>query len=249
MRRLVAATAAASGVLLAGCAGPADGDGTPVTVFAAASLQGAFEEIAAAFEAEHPDVDIRPIVTDGSNVLVTQIEEGAAPDIVATANEQTFDRIADDVSEARIFATNTLVIVTPPDAETPVSDLADLADPGLNVVLCAPEVPCGAASGTLLDSVGVELTPASEEQNVTAVLTKVATGVADAGLVYRTDVVGRDVGVLDATGADEVISRYPIGVLDAAPEPDAAAEFVDYVTGDSGRAVLEARGFGAGSTR
>ena len=80
-------------------------------------------------------------------------------------------------------------------------------------------------------------------------LTKVATGVADAGLVYRTDVVGRDVGVLDATGADEVISRYPIGVLDAAPEPDAAAEFVDYVTGDSGRAVLEARGFGAGSTR
>ncbi|MGO1410267.1 molybdate ABC transporter substrate-binding protein [Microbacterium sp. JB110] len=249
MRRLVAATAAASGVLLAGCAGPADGDGTPVTVFAAASLQGAFEEIAAAFEAEHPDVDIRPIVTDGSNVLVTQIEEGAAPDIVATANEQTFDRIADDVSEARIFATNTLVIVTPPDAETPVSDLADLADPGLNVVLCAPEVPCGAASGTLLDSAGVDVTPASEEQNVTAVLTKVETQVADAGLVYRTDVVGRDVGVLDATGADEVISRYPIGVLDAAPEPDAAAEFVDYVTGDSGRAVLEARGFGAGSTR
>ncbi|SJM52769.1 Molybdenum ABC transporter, periplasmic molybdenum-binding protein ModA (TC 3.A.1.8.1) [Frigoribacterium sp. JB110] len=245
----MAATAAASGVLLAGCAGPADGDGTPVTVFAAASLQGAFEEIAAAFEAEHPDVDIRPIVTDGSNVLVTQIEEGAAPDIVATANEQTFDRIADDVSEARIFATNTLVIVTPPDAETPVSDLADLADPGLNVVLCAPEVPCGAASGTLLDSAGVDVTPASEEQNVTAVLTKVETQVADAGLVYRTDVVGRDVGVLDATGADEVISRYPIGVLDAAPEPDAAAEFVDYVTGDSGRAVLEARGFGAGSTR
>lgn len=246
---LAAATVIASGVLLAGCGSSAHDGRTQVTVFAAASLQGAFEEIAADFEAEHPDVDIRPIVTDGSNVLVTQIEEGAMPDVVATANEETFDRIADDVADARIFATNTLVIATPPEGASPVADLADLADPELDVVLCAPEVPCGEASRTLLDSVGVDLTPASEEQNVTAVLTKVATGVADAGLVYRTDVVGRDVGVLDATGADEVISHYPIGVLDAAPEPDAAAEFVDYVTGDSGRAVLEARGFGAGSTR
>ncbi|WP_119697712.1 molybdate ABC transporter substrate-binding protein [Microbacterium halotolerans] len=249
MRHLAAVTAIASCVLLAGCGGSAEDGRTPVTVFAAASLQGAFEEIAADFEAEHPDVDIRPIVTDGSNVLITQIEEGAIPDVVATANEQTFDRITDDVSDARIFATNTLVIATPPDAESAVADLADLADPELDVVLCAPEVPCGAASRALLDSAGVEFTPASEEQNVTAVLTKVETRVADAGLVYRTDVVGRDVGVVDVTGADEVVNRYPIGVLDAAPEPDAAAQFVDYVTGDTGRAVLEAHGFGAGSTR
>lgn len=257
LRRALIASAvgAAATLALAACAagggdaGGESGDGgekTPVTVFAAASLQGAFEDLAAAFEEENPDIDIQPLVTDGSNVLVSQIQEGATPDVLATADERTMADAEDSMSDTAIFATNTLVIATPADADGKVSSLAELADPGVTTVLCAPEVPCGAASQTLLEAQGVDVTPASEEQNVTAVLTKVESGVADAGLVYRTDVVESDVEVIDAEGADDVVNRYPIGVLKDAPEPDAAQTFVDFITGSDGQAVLESYGFGGG---
>ncbi|MGO1769978.1 MAG: molybdate ABC transporter substrate-binding protein [Microbacterium sp.] len=255
---VVSSLGAVAALALAGCASGGEQDGgsgdqgadggekTPVTVFAAASLQGAFDELAAAFEEANPEIDIQPLVTDGSNVLVSQIQEGATPDILATADERTMADIEDAMSGTAIFATNTLVIATPAEADGKVSSLADLADPDVTVVLCAPEVPCGAASQTLLDDQGVEVTPASEEQNVTAVLTKVESGVADAGLVYRTDVVKSDVTVVDAEGADDVVNRYPIGVLSDAPEPEAAQEFVDFITGADGQAVLESYGFGGG---
>ena len=79
---------------------------------------------------------------------------------------------------------------------------------------------------------------------VSAVLTKVVAGEADAGLVYATDVAGRDdVAVIVPPGADEVIGRYPIAALrDSGP---AASAFVLFVTGSEGRRILAAHGFGA----
>jgi molybdate transport system substrate-binding protein len=113
-------------------------------------------------------------------------------------------------------------------------------------VLCAIEVPCGAASQKLLTNWGVEAAPASFEQNVTAVLTKVAADEADAGLVYRTDVQGRDdVEGIVPDGAENVVNRYPITALTASANPDAAAAFVAFVTGERARAILAAHGFGA----
>ncbi len=113
-------------------------------------------------------------------------------------------------------------------------------------MLCAPEVPCGAASQTLLSNAGVAVTPASSEQNVTAVLTKVAAGEADAGLVYATDVVGRDdVEAIVPAGADAVVNRYPIATLTDAPNPAAADAFVAFVLSDEGRAILADAGFRA----
>lgn len=238
--------AAAIGVvalaLLTACA-PAPDERTPLTVFAAASLHDAFEDIARAFEADRPDIDVRPIVSDGSSVLVTQLQEGAHADVLATADEQTMARAADLAGPAQVFATNTLVLVAP--AGGAVDELADLADPSLDVVLCAPEVPCGAASRALLERAGVAVEPASEEQNVTAVLTKVETGVADAGLVYRTDALGRDVEVVEPAEAADAVNRYPIAVLDDAREPDAAAAFAAFVSGPEGREILDRHGFGA----
>src|SRR5690606_7804736 len=113
------------------------------------------------------------------------------------------------------------------------------------LMLCAPEVPCGAASQRLLSRQGLTATPASLEQNVTAVLTKIAAGEADAGLVYRTDVEGRhDVASIVPDGADDIVNRYPIGVLSESGNPDAAAAFVAFVTGERGRAILASHGFG-----
>ncbi len=219
-----------------------------LTIVAAASLSAAFDEIAAAFEAAHPGVDIRPITYDGSSTLATQLIEGAPADVFASANETNLQRAvgAGLAAEGRVFATNTLVIAVPAGNPAGVESLEDLADPGLAVVLCDAAVPCGAASRTLLERAGVVATPSSLEQNVTAVLTKVAANEADAGLVYATDAAGRDdVEAIVPPQAAEVVNRYPLAALDGAPNPGAARAFIDFVLGPQGQAILERHGFGA----
>lgn len=243
---LVVATLAA----LAGCAAQpaepaASGDalsGT-VEVYAAASLQRSFDEIARAFEAAHPGVTVSPVY-DGSSTLATQIAEGAPAKVFASADEKNMAKVVDQAPEPQVFAGNTLVIAVPTGNPAGVETLADLAR--VTTVLCAPEVPCGAASQTLLSNAGVAVTAASSEQNVTAVLTKVAAGEADAGLVYATDVVGRgDVEAIVPAGADAVINRYPIASLSDAPNPRAAAAFVEFVFSDAGQRILADAGFRA----
>jgi molybdate transport system substrate-binding protein len=261
-RRLGTALALATTALaLASCAGTPDIGGAPpvgptsalsgeLTIYAAASLTASFDEIAAAFEAQHPEVAVRPVVYDGSSTLVTQLAAGAPADVFASADEVTMAHavevglVADD--DAVLFATNTLVIAVPVGNPAGVQSLDDLTRADVTLVLCAREVPCGAASQRLLTSQGVDAAPASLEQNVGAVLTKVATGEADAGLVYRTDVQGRDdVEGIVPDGSEHVVNRYPIAALTASANRDAASAFVAFVTGESGRAVLAARGFGA----
>ncbi len=253
MRTLRFATVLAAAVLLAGCASPAPAasdapaaedtlTGT-VQVYAAASLQRSFDEIARAFEQQNPGVTVSPVY-DGSSTLATQIGEGAPADVFASADEKNMAKVAAQAPDPQVFAANTLVIAVPAGNPGRVSTLADLAR--VTTVLCAPEVPCGAASQTLLSNAGVAVTPASSEQNVTAVLTKVAASEADAGLVYATDVVGRDdVEALVPEGADAVVNRYPIAALATAPNPDAAAAFVAFVLSDEGRTILTDAGFRA----
>lgn len=247
MRRPAVALAALV-LALTGCAAstpPASDDdmnGT-LTVYAAASLQASFDEIADAFTAQHPDVRISPVY-DGSSTLATQIAEGAPADVFAPADEATMAKVAELAPDPAVFATNTLVIVVPTGNPKRVASLADLS--GVVTVLCAPEVPCGAASARLLEGADVTVDPASLEQNVTAVLTKVAAGEADAGLVYATDVVGRDdVEAIVPEGSGGVVNRYPIAALKDAANPDAAAAFVAFVLSEPGQRILADRGFGA----
>ncbi len=243
-------TVVAVAALLAGCAGTspapaasADGPSGTVEVYAAASLQRSFDEIARAFEEQNPGITVTPVY-DGSSTLATQIGEGAPADVFASADEKNMVKVAAQAPDPRIFAGNTLVIAVPTGNPGSVQGLADLAR--VTTVLCAPEVPCGAASQTLLSNAGVAVTPASAEQNVTAVLTKVAAGEADAGLVYATDVVGRDdVEAIVPAGADAVVNRYPIAALSEAPNPDAAAAFVAFVLSDEGQRFLGDAGFRA----
>lgn len=263
MRRLLTATAAlaATTLFLAGCASTPAAQTTPtasaaatpelsgsLTISAAASLKTAFDEIAAAFEAENPGVDIAPITYDGSSTLATQIMEGATVDVFASADEKNMQKVVDAglASDPELFASNTLVIAVPAGNPAGIASLADLADPANTVVLCAAEVPCGAASQTLLQNAGLTVTPASLEQNVTAVLTKVAAGEADAGLVYATDVIGNDdVEAIVPDGAKDVVNHYPVVALDAATNGPVAAAFVAFVLGGEGQAILSDLGFGA----
>lgn len=266
MRRALAAVGFIAVALLAGgCAaqGPSDADPTatftatePVeeeltgelTIYAAASLKTAFDELATRFEARHPSLEVVPIVYDGSSTLATQIIEGAPVDVFASADEANMQKVVDEglADDPHLFATNTLVIATPVGDPGGVEDLSDLADDSVTVVLCAPEVPCGAASRKLLSDAGITVTPASYEQNVTAVLTKVAAGEADAGLVYATDVRDDpDVESIVPEGAGDVVNRYPIAALTDARNPAAAAAFAEFVLSPDGRAVLAQLGFGA----
>lgn len=219
-----------------------------LTIFAAASLKAAFDELSTRFEEQHPGLDVLPISYDGSSTLATQIIEGAPVDVFASADENNMQKVVDAglADDAQLFATNTLVLVVPAGNPGGVAGLEDLADPALTVVLCAAEVPCGTASATLLSNAGVTASVDSYEQNVTAVLTKVAAGEADAGLVYVTDAATTDeVDTVDAAGAAEVVNRYPIAALTDAPNPDAAAAFVEFVLGGEGQKVLGGLGFGA----
>lgn len=260
-RILLAAAAAASLILFAGCASsdappaaspvetePAGSELTgDLVIFAAASLGAAFDDIAVAFEESNPGVDVQPIRYDGSSTLATQIIEGASVDVFASADEANMTKVTDEglASGAELFATNTLVIAMPIGNPGGVEGLADLGDDSVTVVLCEVEVPCGAASQRLLDNAGVTVTPASREQNVTAVLTKVEAGEADAGLVYATDVIDRDVESIVPEGAEDVVNRYPIVALDDAPNPEVADAFVAFVLGPEGQAILASYGFGA----
>ncbi|GEL95241.1 molybdate ABC transporter substrate-binding protein [Cellulomonas composti] len=220
-------------------------------IFAAASLEPVFDELAAAFVAEHPGVTVDPITYDGSSTLATQLVEGATADVLATADEKNMQTVVDAglvSGEPQVFTTNTLQIVVPAGNPKNISSLADLAAltaDGGKVVLCAPEVPCGSASQKVLDAAGVSFTPASYEQNVTAVLTKVAGDEADAGLVYRTDVLKADDDVdgIDFPEAAEVVNRYPIATLTSATSTDVAEAFIAFVLSADGQELLAARGF------
>lgn len=232
----------------------ATGDAGPelsgeLTIFAAASLSGAFDELATRFEELNPALEVNPISYDGSSVLATQLIEGAAADVFASADEKNMAKVTDVdlATNAEAFATNTLQIAVAPGNPKGIESLADLTTPGLLVVVCAPEVPCGSAAQTLLGDDGVALTPASEEQNVTAVLTKVKSGEADAGLVYRTDVTaaGDAVTGVDIEGAERATNVYPIAAMNDAPNPVAADAFVAFVLSDAGQKVLADFGFGA----
>lgn len=244
------ATSAAGGAA-AGSTG--DAGLTTLTVLAAASLRDVFTELETTFEEQHPDVEV-VLSFAGSSDLADQIAAGAPADVFASADERTMARVveAGDAADPQVFATNTLALVTPPDDPAGVTTFADLAREDVAVVVCAPEVPCGAATDTVAQAAGVRIHRVSEEGSVTDVLAKVTAGEADAGLVYVTDarLAGDDVAVVDGDDATRTAlaaatNRYPVAVLTGSAHPDVAAAWVDLVTGADGRAALERAGFGA----
>lgn len=219
-------------------------------IMAAASLRASFDELVAEFVADNPGIDAPVVTYDGSSTLVTQLIEGAEAEIFASADQANMTKAleADLVpAEAEQFATNTLEIAVAPGNPAGIASLADLAAADLQVVLCAPEVPCGAAAGKALTAAGVTVTPVSEEQNVTAVLTKVAMGEADAGLVYRTDVLAADgdvEGIAFPEAAQAVNSYFIASLQEAATSPVATA-FVEFVLSARGQEILTSHGFSA----
>lgn len=253
MKTLLRSAAAAAIALTAAACGSGgsaeDPAAAPVTlhVFAAASLQEPFEELGEQFESEHEDVTVE-FSFAGSSTLVEQIQQGAPADVFASADTKNMDKLTDaglEEADPVAFTTNTLRIAVPAGNPAGVTDLASLTG-DLNLVVCAPEVPCGAATETVEEAAGLEFAPVSEEQSVTDVLNKVTSGEADAGLVYVTDVekAGDAVEGIDFPEAQEAVNTYPITTVDGSASPELGQEFVDLVTGEEGHKVLAGYGFG-----
>ncbi len=220
-----------------------------VTVFAAASLKSTFTELGAQFEEDNPGTTVS-FNFAGSSDLVSQLSQGAPADVFASADTANMAKAVEAglvSGEPVDFAANTLVIVTPPGNPRGIASFADLARSDSQVVVCAPQVPCGSATEKVERATGVTLTPVSEESAVTDVLGKITSGQADAGLVYVTDAsgAGDKVTVVPFPESSSAINTYPIAVLRGAADSTAAAKFVGLVTGSRGREVLSAAGFAA----
>ncbi|MFJ3407339.1 molybdate ABC transporter substrate-binding protein [Promicromonospora sp. NPDC090134] len=258
MRRTLSITTAALvlAAAVAGCGSGGSGDtaaaegaaagATTLTVYAAASLTATFEQIGEEFEQAHEGVQVE-FNFAGSSDLVAQIQEGAPADVFASADEANMDKLTADGLEGAepvAFASNTLQIAVPPGNPAGVADLGDLAG-DLNLVICAPEVPCGAATQKVAGSAGVKLAPVSEEQSVTDVLAKVTTGEADAGLVYVTDVIGAgdEVEGIEFPESAAAVNVYPIAPVADSANAGLAQEFVDLVLAEGGQTVLRDAGF------
>lgn len=245
---LVATALAAGSVGASSCARPAPEAGVTVTVLAAASLQDSFTALAERFEADRPGTDIR-LVLGPSNGLASQVLQGAPADVLATASAATMERVTAEglVLAPVTFAVNVVAIATPLDPTTPVERLGDLADPGVKVAVCAPEVPCGIAADALFARASLVVTPVTREVDVKAVLAKVVLGEVDAGVVYATDLraAGDSVAGFAVPAADEVSTAYSIATLTTAGDRAAAEAFVDVVLSPLGQEVLADAGFRA----
>jgi molybdate transport system substrate-binding protein len=230
-----------------GCAGA--GDSAPeagsATVFAASSLSGAFTEIGHRFEAR-TGASIS-FSFAGSSSVVAQLAQGAPGDVVATADEATMQRLVTaglTVHAPEVFAHNALKIVVAPGNPKHIASLADLARSDVTTVLCAAAVPCGNYSRQALAAAGVTVQPASDEANVIAVVGRVASGEADAGIAYVTDVLHDPRISSVAIVADfNVAAAYPIAVVRDSTHRATAEAFVDFVRSPDGQAVLRSYGF------
>ena len=235
----------------AGAAAPAAPEERTLTVLAAASLTDVFDGLETAFEAAQPGVDV--VLSYGaSSELAQQVVNGSPADVLASASGTTMRTVTDAGLAAgppEVFARNRLQIVTPPGNPAGIAAFADLTRPDLQVVVCAPQVPCGAAVERIEQATGVTLTPVSEEPDVRSTLGRITTGNADAGLVYVTDVLsaGDAVTGVDFPEAAQAVTDYPIAVLAGAPQPELARAFTDLVTGAEGQAALAGAGFVTGS--
>ena len=240
-------------LLVAGCGSEPDDRAGPtadvtLTVFAAASLKAPFTKIGKEFEAQNDGVTVR-FSFAGSSDLVAQIQQGAPADVLATADTKSMDiALTGNLLEgaSRDFATNTLQIATPPDNPAGIDSLDDLERPGVKVVVCAEQVPCGSAAAKVEEVSGVDIEPVSEEQSVTDVLGKVVSGEADAGLVYVTDVqaAGDTVNGIEFAESAQVVNTYPIAAANGKADNGLAEMFISFVTGPEGQAVLAEAGFG-----
>lgn len=255
--RSTAPSPAVTGAVAAPTATPLRGD---LTVFAAASLTDAFNEIGKEFQTANPGITPK-FNYAASTALRTQLEQGAKADVYASADQIQMDNakkagVVD--GEDRLFVKNKLVVIYPANNPANVQSIQDLARPNLKFVLTDRNVPIGAYARTALEKLSADPQYGagfgqkvlnnlrSEEANVRAVVTKVQLGEADAAIVYASDVtsqVSAQVKSILIPDQFNTIATYPIAMVRDAPNRAAAQAFISFVRSASGQAILKKHNF------
>ena len=231
-----------------------------LTIFAAASLTEAFNQMKADIESANPGTKLT-FNFAGSSALRTQITQGAQADVFASADQANMDPLvqAGDIDgDTSIFAGNRLVLLLPANNPANIKSLKDLANSGVKLVLAQEQVPVGNYARQSLDKLSAD--PAygsdfkdkvlanvvSNELNVKDVVAKVQLGEADAGIVYKTDASSADqskVTMIDIPDQYNVLAQYPVGVVKGGSNADGARAFIQYLLSPAGQAVLNKYGF------
>jgi molybdate transport system substrate-binding protein len=230
-----------------------------LTVFAASSLTDAFNEIGAKFSEQHPDAKI-VFNFAGSQQLRAQLEQGAIADVFASANTSEMNAAIKSSlvvsGTPQTFVRNRLIVIVPKDNRANIQSLADLARPGLKIVLAAPSVPVGGYALTALNKMNQQFgatfsqtvlsNVVSNEDNVRQVVVKVQLDEADAGIVYTSDVTpaaAEKLTTINIPDEFNVLATYPIAPLRSAPQPQRAVDFIAYVLSADGQTILRKWGF------
>jgi molybdate transport system substrate-binding protein len=239
-------------VMLAACKGPKE---TALIVFAAASLRDAFTAMGEDFKKEHAGLGLT-FNFAGTQELRTQLEQGAAVDVFASADQKHMGELlaAKRVTAPTTFARNEPVVVVAKEQAAKLRSFSDLPR-AKRIVIGVPDVPIGRYTIQILDNASqrldshfrtkVEAAVVSRELNVKQVLAKVTLGEADAGIVYRTDAMtAKDqVAVVPIPVDLNVSAEYPIAVVANAPHPVLASEWVKFVLSSAGQDALKGAGF------
>jgi molybdate transport system substrate-binding protein len=236
-------------------------------VFAASSLKDAFTEAGQQFREDNPQVTDLQFNFQGSQLLVTQLQQGAPADVFASADKANMDKAVQAGvidGEPSELARNVLTVVLPNDNPANIQTLADLARPGVKISLADPSVPVGAYSEQALDKLAADPVygadfkqkvldnVVSREDNVRQVLTRVQLDQVDAGIVYTTDAQAANaassgsvqpVKTLEIPSQYNVIAVYYIARVKGAPHPAAARTWIIYILSSGGQAVLAKYGF------
>ena len=230
-----------------GGGGSGAGPGGGLTVFAASSLSGPFTNVGRSFEAAHPGAAVR-FSFAASSTLVAQLRAGAPADVVVVADPVDLGRLGRLLAtRPAVVARNRLAILVPPGNPWGVRSLADLGRPGLAVVLCAPEAPCGALAAQVLARAGTRVEPRSYELDAKAVVSRVALGEADAGIGYASDGhgPGAPVEAVPIPRGVHAGTTYRAAVVEGTGQGGLARAFVAFLTTEAGRRSLLAGGLEA----
>jgi molybdate transport system substrate-binding protein len=231
-----------------------------LTVFAAASLTDAFNEVAVEFQRANSGVKVTYNFAS-SSALRTQLEQGAKADLFASADQIQMDNAKKAgiiQGEERVFVKNKLVVIYPTGNPARIAAIQDLARPGVKLVLTDRAVPIGNYARTALEKLSADpqfgadfrgkvlANLRSEEANVRAVVTKVQLGEADAAIVYASDVtpaVAKDVQSILIPDRFNTIATYPIAVVRDAPNRPAARAFIEFVRSPRGQEIFKRNNF------
>lgn len=243
---------------LAACGANPSQQAFELTVYAAASLRNAMEQVETAYESANPGVSL-VIATDSSAALRTQIEQGAPADVFLSADTVNPQRLVDaGLVEGGVvfFAGNSLVVIVPSDNPAGIASPADLARDEVRIVGAGDEVPITRYATQVVNALAripaytadfadiYAANVVSREDNVQAVVAKIELGEGDAGIVYRTDALASgSVQAVEIPEAANVVATYAGVVTRHSAHPEEARAFLEWMAGPGGHAILAEFGF------